>query len=588
MKRFIILSCLVASLVVSVVLFGAKSSDKRAPDSTEKLSEDDELQRKIDVGEKLINDAVTFFNETRLGAAFRSFGEDERWYRGEFDVDVFDANGNCWIFGSEIAGLYANFKDAKKVQQTKGLASTPLGSGTIEEMVREGDQGGGWVSFEWNFATCYSYVRTAIKDGIKYILFGGIYPESPRFQIQQLVKSAIRYARINGFAATAQQINNMSTDAPFILGDGYLWMYSMKVDNLAHGRNPALVGQNMINFKDSAGRLRNQVMIDLVKKQGSGWLEYEESGIVKYTYVESFVDPTTKETYIIGGGYYPNITDDTIVTFVKRAIEYLKAQGSKTALRDFSSYAGGFVKGPLRVTAIGLDGTILADATNPIFVGQNLINIRDPEGKYVIREIIEKVKKLGRGWITFVENRAYKSMYAELVETPDGKFIIASGFWPTSKEHSAHALAEKAALHLELSPLVTALHDFTTYNNEFLKGDLFVEVYNDEGICFAYGWDRNRVWADEKKVLDSKGYPIIDRVIDIAKRGGGWVEYEMNDATRRVYAKAVTKAIPQIAEEKVKLTVPAEEIKKDKSVTRKDVAQKKTSQTFIVAVGYYV
>ena len=552
----------------------------------DEFPEDLELHRKIEAAEQMVNDAAEFFNQNTLGNACRSFGKDERWYNGEIDIDMFDADGNCYLYGSELLDLWTNFKEVEKVQETRGISSRPLGIGVIEDMVAKGDKGGGWVSFEWNFAINYSYVRTVVKEGVKYIISSGIYPESPRFQIQQLAKSAIRYAQRKGAAAAFQQINNPSGE--FVLGDSYLWAYNMKGECFAHAHNPALIGQSMINFQDTPGHYRNKDMIALVNKQGSGWIDYEESGIKKYAYVEGFEDPKTKQHYIIGGGYYPDLTDETIISFVKKATEYLKAQGATVALRDFSSYTGGFIKGPLRIAVYSPDGLVLADANNPIFIGQNLMNARDAEGKEYIRDLIQDVSSKGRAWVTYLSDKAYKQDYGEFVETPDGKYIVAAGFWPTSKERSARALSDKAALHLSLTANVEAMHSFTTYNSSFLRGDLFVEVYDDQGICYAYGWDRDHVWNDEKLVLDKKGYPIIDQVINVAQRGGGWAEYEMNKATRRVYAQMVTKPVPVIPIEKGKETKEVAEMKTENGVTRKDVKPEKKTQTFIVGVGYYV
>lgn len=589
-SKLVVLVCLMLLLIpVTVFIFGAQNVGAPAARSAreaslEKSPEDEELKKKLIIGERLVNDAIDFFNQNELGDALRAFGDDPRWTQAEWDIDVFTDKGDCFLFGSEIIDIYNNFINARQVQQVKGLASVPLGATIIDEMTRVADEGGGWVSFEWNFATNYSYVRSAVKEGTKYLIFSGIYPESPRFRIQQLVKTAIRYGRKYGAALAFQQINNPSGE--FVIGDSYLWAYDMSGNNFAHGKNPALVGQNLIDLQDVPGHYRNKIMIDLVKKQGSGWIEYEENGISKYSYVEAFSDKKTGEHYIIGGGYYPDITSDTVIGFVKKAIEYLKAQGSIVALRDFSSYNGGFIKGPLRITVTDLEGNVLADALNPIYIGQNTLNIKDPEGRFFVKEMIDKVKKEGRGWVTYVENRAFKSQYSELVETPDGKFIVSAGFWPTSKAHSASTLAEKAALYLQRAPEIEALHAFTNYNTEYLKGDLFVEVYNEKGICYAYGWDRNRIWANEKKVLDQKGYPLIDKVIDTAKRGGGWTEYEMNKATRRIYTKMVTKELPHIPGEKIMLNI--EETKTRDGVTRKEVkTPEKTSENFIVAVGYY-
>lgn len=549
----------------------------------EDFREDTALQKKMDIAEKLVNDAADFFLEVGLARACRAFEKDERWFYGELNIDVFDEEGNCYLFGTELPDLWVNFKDVEKTRELRGL--TALGTGFIEEMVEKGDQGGGWVSFDWNYATNYSYVRTVVYEGTKFILCAGMYPESPRFQMRQLVKAAIRFGIEKGADVVFRQINNPAGD--FVRGDGYLWAYDMEGNCFAHGRNLALVGQNQINWRDSAGRYRNKIMIELVKKQGSGWIEYEEDGILKYAFVEGFTDPRTGKQYIIGGGYYPEVNNDTVIAYVKRAAEYLKAHGRTVAMRDFTSYAGGFIKGPLRILALDMEGVVLADGANPIFIGQNLMRMRDSEGKYVIRDMIDMVKKQGRGWISYIENKGYRSVYAEYVETPDGKFILASGYWPASKRYAVQTLTEKAAIFLKTNPNVWAFHMFAGESEDFLRGDLFVEVYTLDGICLSYGLDLDRVWNDEKKILDDKGYPIIDRVINMAKKGGGWTSYPSNKTTRHVYTQLVTKPIAVKGEEKKTVEEKSETIKKDGVVRKGKEKPSKREQTFVVAVGYY-
>lgn len=550
----------------------------------EDFKEDKALQRKMNIAEKMVTEAAEFFAEVGLPRACRSFEKDDHWYHGEIDIDVFDAEGNCYLFGSELLGLFANFKNVEKTRELRGI--TALGTGFIEDMVAKGDQGGGWVSFDWNYATNYSYARTVERDGVKYIICAGMYPESPRFQMRQLTKEAIRYALAKGADDAFRQINNPAGD--FVRGDGYLFAFDMEGNNWANSRNPAIVGQNQLDWKDSAGRYRNKIMIDLVAKQGSGWIEYEDAGLIKYAYVEGFTDPRTEKRYIIGGGYYPFINNDMVIAYVKRAAEYLKARGRTVALRDFASYAGGFTKGPLRILVLNMEGVALADGMHPLFIGQNLMNMRDSQGKYYIRDMIDMVKKQGRGWISYIENKAYRSTYAEYVETPDGKFIIASGYWPASKEYSVQTLAEKAALYLKTHDNVEAFHNFIGESEDFLHGDLSVEVYTLDGICIVYGLDLERVWNDEMTILDNKGYPIINRVINMAKQGGGWTEYPMRKAKRHVYTQLVTKPIERKGVEKIAVEEQVTTVNKN-GVIRNEILEtsSKREQSFVVAVGYY-
>ena len=577
--------------VIMGIIFLIVSQSLCANPNIEESQEDKDIKRKMAIAEKLINDAVLFLEKNSLGIACRAFEKDPRWVHGDLDINIFDSEGTCYLLGiTEVESTWTNFK--KTAESAKIRGTTALSTDFIDQMVSVGDKGGGWMTYDWNYASKYVYVRTVVKNGVKFILSSGMYPASPRFKIQQLVKSAIRYGEDNGAEVLFQEINNPAGN--FVQGDDYLWAYRIVYDDKgnakeficeAHGRNRVLIGQDAINWQDSDGNYRNKIMIEIIQKNGSGWVDYKDGGVLKYTFFQSFTDPRTGKKYIVGGGYYPTVNNEMVVKFVKRAVEYLKSQGSTVALRDFSSYAGTFINGPLRITVFDLKGKVLADANNTVFLGQNIIKLRDSEDKYWVKELLENAIKYGRYWVSYMENRAYKSSYAEYVETPDGKFIITAGFWPSSKEYAAQALAEKAATFLDQHPYQKAMFEFTAETGaSYLHGDLFVEVYNDEGICYVYGYDLDRIWNNEKVILDERGYPVIDRVIDVAKRGGGWVEYPRNKGIRRAYTTQVVKTVPLLPEE---IRETKEETVSKAGVVRKATKGTEAKETFIVSVGFY-
>jgi hypothetical protein len=85
---------------------------------------------------------------------------------------------------------------------------------------------------------------------------------------------------------------------------------------------------------------------------------------------------------------------------VKRAIAYYQKVGREKALDDFSKSPGPFVDRDLYVTVLTLQGDSLAHI-NPKQRGKNMLEFRDPDGKYAIKERVQIAQKDGKGWHEF-------------------------------------------------------------------------------------------------------------------------------------------------------------------------------------------
>ncbi len=118
-------------------------------------------------------------------------------------------------------------------------------------------------------------------------------------------------------------------------------------------------------------------------------------------------------------------------TLVKRAAAFVKYQGKEKALAEISTPKGMFDKGELYVFAYDLQGVMLAHHKNPSLIGQNLTNVPDTEGKLFRKEIVEKAKSHGSGWVDYVylnpetNKQEHKSTYFEKV----GDIIVCCGIY---------------------------------------------------------------------------------------------------------------------------------------------------------------
>jgi len=91
---------------------------------------------------------------------------------------------------------------------------------------------------------------------------------------------------------------------PFSDRDLYVVAYDMHGRNVAHGAFPAMVGKDLIDAKDGAGKFYVRDRIEIIKNHGKGWQDYMFTNPVtkqmepKSMYIEKFDD------VIIGCGAY--------------------------------------------------------------------------------------------------------------------------------------------------------------------------------------------------------------------------------------------------------------------------------------------
>ena len=121
-------------------------------------------------------------------------------------------------------------------------------------------------------------------------------------------------------------------------------------------------------------------------------------------------------------------TPEQAKALVHNAIVHYRKAGPQKALADFADKKGEWVHGDLYVNVYDLQGNCLAHI-NEKTIGKNMIELRDVDGKYLIRERVERAAKEGSGW---QESKFYnpltkkvepKSMYFEKYEN----VIFAAG-----------------------------------------------------------------------------------------------------------------------------------------------------------------
>ncbi|OEZ54028.1 MULTISPECIES: cache domain-containing protein [unclassified Duganella] len=106
----------------------------------------------------------------------------------------------------------------------------------------------------------------------------------------------------------------------------------------------------------------------------------------------------------LGAGAAEKGTADEAVAMVKKASEFLKKNGKEKAFAEFNNPKGQFIHKDLYIFAFGAngDGVELANGANVKLVGKNVLEMKDADGKFLIKDILALgMSKEGKGWVDY-------------------------------------------------------------------------------------------------------------------------------------------------------------------------------------------
>jgi cytochrome c len=85
---------------------------------------------------------------------------------------------------------------------------------------------------------------------------------------------------------------------------------------------------------------------------------------------------------------------------VQKAIAHIKKVGREKAFADFDNKSGPFNDRDLYVVVYDMKGKVLAHGANDKLIGKNVLELRDSDGKYFVKERVEMMSKSpdAKGW----------------------------------------------------------------------------------------------------------------------------------------------------------------------------------------------
>src|SRR5258706_2908465 len=89
----------------------------------------------------------------------------------------------------------------------------------------------------------------------------------------------------------------------------------------------------------------------------------------------------------------PRGTAAEATAMVGKAIAHIKKVGRDKAFADFNNKQGAFTDRDLYVVVYDMKGKVLAHGANEKMIGKDVIDLRDNDGKYFVKERVEMMSK---------------------------------------------------------------------------------------------------------------------------------------------------------------------------------------------------
>ena len=96
---------------------------------------------------------------------------------------------------------------------------------------------------------------------------------SPADQAKAMVEEAVAFFNANGKQKTLTEIS--TPKGKWVKGELYVFAYDLNGVVVAHPINPKLIGKNLIDVPDAAGKTFRKDIAEVARTKGTGWVDYK-------------------------------------------------------------------------------------------------------------------------------------------------------------------------------------------------------------------------------------------------------------------------------------------------------------------------
>ena len=236
---------------------------------------------------------------------------------------------------------------------------------------------------------------------------------------------------------------------------------------------------------------------------------------------------------------------EELIGFVNEARDFVTEQGKDKALEVFNNPNGEFVRGEHYIIAYDFNGTCLAHPYEPTMIGKNVLDVTDPNGVALKRNMREAAKR-GSGFAYYIWPNPAHSGVEELKITyvlkVDEEMWLAAGNYlsvhtPVFSNESREdlvAFVEGARSFALNASKEEAVKTFNDINSSYVEGNRYIIAYDFAGNCLVHPIRPELIgknWIDNK---DPNGVEQVRDMLALAQNKGGFTYYLYPDPAKNM------------------------------------------------------
>ena len=339
-------------------------------------------------------------------------------------------------------------------------------------------------------------------------------------------------------------------DSRWRQGETYIFVLDRQGNMLLHP-DPALEGKNVLDLKDLNGKpiIRGLIAAaTAMPDKQDGWYHYEwpvPNGLLprwKSTYVRHVTAPSGRD-YIVGAGMYNDRMERAFVMdAVKGAVGEIEANG-EVAFEQFHDRRGAFIAKDAYIFVFDPSGVDLVNPGFPSLEGRNLMDLKDTQGKQLIREMFNVVQTSGSGWVDYMWPKpgesvsTQKSAYVSKAKIGDKWVLVGCGVYLADAPKATMTATKLTAP--ELMSLVrdgsallqqkgeAAYPELRAKGSKWFSDSTYFFVWNMDGTRVFHAADPGKEGQNDGAITDVHGRPYGRMFLEAGNSpaGEGWVHY---------------------------------------------------------------